>query len=111
MSSEPTLSERPGLSRLLDGIGLALARIEHELLAAGRADIGPLSRLVEDLHARKSSHGGLVESEQLAIAQAILDVDRLIARLRQAAQQTRGELDAARRAGEAAVAYARLQTG
>ncbi len=111
MSSEPVPSGPAGLSRLLDGIGTALARIEHDLLAVGHADIDPLNRLVEDLHARKNAPGGLAESERLALAQTILEVDRLIARLRQATHHARREMDAARRAGEAAVTYARLQTG
>jgi len=106
------MSATPALGTLLDGIGRAVERIEHDLLADGSADIGPLSRLVDDLHVRRGAPAaGLAESERLVLAQAILEVDRLIARLRQAAQQTRQEIDASRRAGEAAVAYARLQTG
>lgn len=102
----------PALGVLLSGIGTAIARIEHDLLAGGRADIGPLNRLVEDLHARRrGGQDGLNESERMALAEAILEVERLILRLRQAALKVRSEVETGRRAADAAMAYARLQTG
>lgn len=106
--SAPSLTP---VGALLSGIGTAIARIEHDLLAGGRADIAPLSRLVEDLHAQRRGADALSESERLALAEAILEVDRLILRLRQAAQQVRREADNVRRANDAALAYAGLQTG
>lgn len=113
MSSESLPPDVPALGALVSGIGTAIARIEHDLLAGGRADIGPLTRLVDDLHARRRAAGqeALTASERLALAEAILEVERLILRLRQAAQKVRSEAETTRRAGEAAVAYARLQTG
>ena len=104
-------SNPPPVGALLTGIGTAIARIEHDLLAGGRADIAPLSRLVDDLQARRRGAAALTDGERLALAEAILEVERLILRLRQAAQQVRREADDARRANDAALAYARLQTG
>lgn len=113
VSSENAAPAVPALGALLGGIGTAIARIEHDLLAGGRADIGPLNRLVDELHARRNGGGpdALNAGERLALAEAVLEVERLIVRLRQAAQKVRSETETARRAGEAALAYARLQTG
>jgi len=101
----------PTLGKLLGGIGTAIARIEHDLLAGGRADIDPLSRLVDDL--QLSSRGGqdsLNETERLALAEAILEVERLILRLKDAAIKVRSEVETNRQAADAAMAYARLQS-